>query len=171
MDLQDFNALGVAEAATAVRPCVDIDRFVDAVVTGRPYADLETLLATARAHAATWTPAEVSAALADHPRIGERPAGDDASAALSRSEQGGVTGLSDDELQARIAAGNRAYEERFDRIFLIRAAGRSATEILHQLEQRLANDPDHELAVTAGELAEIAVLRLRGLVTEGVGAR
>ena len=40
----------------------------------------------------------------------------------------------------RLVDGNRAYEERFDRVFLIRAAGRDADEILAELERRLGND-------------------------------
>ena len=37
------------------------------------------------------------------------------------------------QLRRRLEAGNRAYEERFDRVFLIRAAGRTGPEILAQL--------------------------------------
>jgi 2-oxo-4-hydroxy-4-carboxy-5-ureidoimidazoline decarboxylase len=159
--LADFNAMDVASAAAAVRPCVDIDSWVEAVVAGRPYADLDSLLILADAHARTWSGAEVEAALADHPRIGERHAGAGASAEMSGREQGGVS--RDAEVQARLAAGNVAYEERFDRIFLVRAAGRDAAEILALLEQRLDNDPETELGVTAGQLREIAVLRLKGL--------
>ena len=82
---------------------------------------------------------------------------------MSQGEQAGVD-PHDAEVQRRLAEGNAAYEERFDRIYLVRAAGRSAEEILALLEQRLTNDPDTELAVTAGQLREIAVLRLEGLL-------
>ena len=71
----------------------------------------------------------------------------------------------DDELRTRLADGNRRYEERFGRIYLVRAAGRSGAELLDLLEQRLTNDPDTELGVTRGQLAEIALLRLEGQVT------
>ena len=148
-------------AAAAVRPCVDIDSWVDAVVAGRPYADVASLLDLADAQAREWTPDEVEQALADHPRLGERHAGAGASAAMSSREQGGVSTATD--VQERLRAGNAAYEERFDRIYLVRAAGRSAEEILALLEERLENDPETELAVTAGQLREIALLRLEGL--------
>lgn len=161
MLLDEFNAMAPHEAAAVVRPCVDIDSWVHAVVAGRPYGDVDAMLILADAHARTWSGAEVEAALADHPRIGERHAGTGASAAMSGREQGGVS--PDADVQARLAAGNAAYEERFDRIFLVRAAGRDAEEILALLEQRLENDPETELGVTAGQLREIAVLRLKGL--------
>jgi 2-oxo-4-hydroxy-4-carboxy-5-ureidoimidazoline decarboxylase len=162
VQLDELNAMAAAEADAAVRPCVDIDAWVAAVVDARPYGALADLLALADAQARTWTPAEVEAALADHPRIGERHAGSGASARLSGDEQAGVDPR-DADVQRRLAEGNAAYEARFDRIFLVRAAGRSAEEILGLLEQRLTNDPETEIAVTSGQLREIALLRLEGL--------
>ncbi len=61
-------------------------------------------------------------------------------------------------------AGNRAYEERFDRVFLIRAAGRDASEILSELERRLGNDDDTERDETLTQLRQIALLRLEQVV-------
>ena len=162
MQLQEFNDMTAAQAAEAVRPCGDIDRWVDGVVAGRTYDGVADLLARADELARAWTPAEVEKALADHPRIGERHAGTGASARMSGSEQAGVD-PQDAEIQRRLAEGNAAYEERFDRIYLVRAAGRSAEEILALLDQRLGNDPDTEIAVTSGQLREIALLRLEGL--------
>lgn len=155
MSLAAFNALDPAEAATRLRACVRIDSWVDTLLAGRPYDDVPGLLATARAQAATWTRAEVEAALADHPRIGERPTD------RSRREQAGVPdGLEGADVRARLAEGNRRYEERFGRIYLVRAAGRSAAEMLALLEERLTNDPATELAVTTEQLGEIALRRL-----------
>ena len=53
-----------------------------------------------------------------------------------------------------------SYEERFGHVFLIRAAGRSAEEILQSLQERLGNDPGTERRIAAEQLREIAVLRL-----------
>jgi 2-oxo-4-hydroxy-4-carboxy-5-ureidoimidazoline decarboxylase len=64
----------------------------------------------------------------------------------------------------RLAAGNAAYEQRFDRVFLIRAAGRSADEILAELDRRLENDDATERSETVEQLGEIAVLRLESAV-------
>ncbi len=71
------------------------------------------------------------------------------------------------DVAARIADGNAAYEARFGRVFLIRAAGRSPEEMLAELERRLANDDETEAREAAGQLAEIALLRLRAAVTQG----
>jgi OHCU decarboxylase len=80
---------------------------------------------------------------------------------MSRAEQAGVD-PNDAAIAAALAEGNRAYEQRFGRVFLIRAAGRSAQEILDTLTQRLGNTPAEEQLVVAGPLREIAVLRLKG---------
>jgi 2-oxo-4-hydroxy-4-carboxy-5-ureidoimidazoline decarboxylase len=164
VEIEDFNAMSASEAAAAVRPCVDIDSWVTAVVAGRPYAEAADALATAAEQARGWTGAEVEAALADHPRIGERHQGSGTSASMSRSEQAGVD-PADVEIQERLAAGNRRYEEAFGRIYLVRAKGRTAAEMLDLLEQRLTNDPATELEVTKGQLAEIATLRLEALLS------
>ena len=67
----------------------------------------------------------------------------------------------DAEVAQALAVGNAAYEARFDRVFLIRAAGRSAPEILAELDRRLGNDDDTEREETVTQLREIALLRLR----------
>lgn len=156
MDLATFNTLPPDAAADAVRPCADVPGWIGDLVGGRPYDGVESLLTFAEAAAAAWGPAEIDAALGDHPRIGEQASG--TGAALSAGEQAGISG---DE-QA-IAEGNRAYEETFGRIFLIRAAGRTSAEVLEQLTARLDNDPTTEDAVVAGQLREIALLRLEGM--------
>ena len=163
MELEAFNRLQAGRAREVVRPCVDVQRWIDAVVAGRPYPDRDALLRTARSAAAPWTTTEIDQALARHPRIGERAVGTSAEASLSRSEQAGL-GATADDTAAALAAGNRAYEERFSRVFLIRAAGRTAPEILAALTSRLAHTEVEEIAVVAEELRQIAVLRLEGII-------
>ena len=77
---------------------------------------------TARDAAAPFTAEEVASALAHHPRIGERLAGSGQEAALSAAEQSGID-PADSARAAALMAGNRAYEEKFGQVFLIRAAG------------------------------------------------
>ena len=142
-----------------------VRRYVDEVAAGAPYPDLDSLLAAADAAARDLSAAEIDEALSHHPRIGERPAGTGSGAALSRSEQSSAD-ADDPGLVEAMARGNRAYEERFGRIFLIRAAGRSRREILAELDRRLGLDDDAELAEVGRQLREIALLRLRALAAE-----
>lgn len=161
--IAEFNAASPEAAADTLRPCLDVDRWIDQIVADRPYADTAALATAAETAAQPLTRAEVDGALAHHPRIGERAQGDSTEAGLSRGEQSGLDLGAD--VQARLAAGNAEYERRFDRVFLIRAAGRTAPEILDQLTQRLANDDETEAEIVAQQLREIAVLRLQGAVS------
>jgi 2-oxo-4-hydroxy-4-carboxy-5-ureidoimidazoline decarboxylase len=151
--------LTVDELREGLKACLAVPRWVEDVVGQAPYASLAELLAAARAAATPLSAAEVDQALADHPRIGERAAGDGRSQAFSRAEQ--RDSASDDpQLAAALAAGNEAYERKFGRVFLIRAAGRSRPEILAELNRRLQLDPQTELGVVASELRDIALLRI-----------
>jgi 2-oxo-4-hydroxy-4-carboxy-5-ureidoimidazoline decarboxylase len=145
-----------------LRTCLDVPRWVDEMEAGRPYAGWPALREAAELAAAGLTDAELEGALARHPRIGER-AGDGHDVEHSRREQSGVDS-EDLETAGRLAAGNAAYERRFDRVFLIRAAGRSADEILGELDRRLGNDDRTERDETVQQLGEIAVKRLESAV-------
>ena len=165
MKLAEFNSVDPAGAQAILRPCIDISRWVEAVAAARPYAGRDELLEFAAAAANPFTAAEVEAAMAHHPRIGERPTAASTEASMSRSEQAGVDPADAGTAEA-LARGNREYEEKFGRVFLIRAAGRTAPEILQALETRLTNSPEDEDTIVAQQLREIAVLRLEGLISE-----
>lgn len=160
MDVGEFNALPDDEAVDLVSGCLGVPRWVADVVTGRPYADCAALRKQAHDAALRLSDDELDAALSRHPRIGERPAGDDDESRHARVEQSGV----DDSDADRLRAGNAAYEARFAQLFLIRAAGRSSAEILAELERRLDNDQAAERAETVTALRDIALLRIEGLV-------
>ena len=142
--------------------CLAVPRWVDEVAAGAPYASLDDLLDAAGLAATPLSAEEVDQALADHPRIGERSTGDGTAGAFSAAEQ--EASASDDaDLAAQLAAGNRAYEEKFGRTFLIRAAGRSRLEILDELHRRLEIEPAAEIKVVAAELRDIALRRIAQL--------
>jgi 2-oxo-4-hydroxy-4-carboxy-5-ureidoimidazoline decarboxylase len=165
--IEGFNRLSDADARRLLESCLAVPRWIDAVAAGRPYDDLGAVLDAAEKAAASLSDDEVDAALARHPRIGER-AGSGHDAALSSREQAGVD-PKDTAARDELARGNREYEARFGRVFLIRAAGRSSAEILAELRRRLQNGPDEEAAEVAGQLREIALLRLRQLLEAGPG--
>ena len=57
--------------------------------------------------------------------------------------------------------GNREYEQKFGRIFIVCATGRSAGEILEILRRRLHNDEATELRQAAEEQRKIMHIRLK----------
>jgi 2-oxo-4-hydroxy-4-carboxy-5-ureidoimidazoline decarboxylase len=90
--------------------------------------------------------------------------GSSAEAQASRREQVSMSDA-DGEVRAALVEGNRAYEQRFDHVFLIRAAGRSPGEMLAELRRRLDNDVEAERAEVTEQLAQITALRLKGLLS------
>lgn len=123
------------------------------------------LLQAARKAMANWGEDELNAALSAHPRIGEKPTGSQAHAALSRQEQSSVDSENERLAQA-LREGNARYEARFGRVFLIRAKGRSGEEILQALTRRLQHTADEEVAEALAQLREITMLRLEGAIGE-----
>ncbi len=75
-----------------------------------------------------------------------------------------VVHLPDAQAAEQLRACNAEYERRFGHVFLIRAAGRSAEEMLTELDRRLANDEDRERAEVTEQLAQITRLRLQTLL-------
>jgi 2-oxo-4-hydroxy-4-carboxy-5-ureidoimidazoline decarboxylase len=163
--IEEFDEQPADRAVEALRACNAAPRFAAEVVTGRPYRDAGALVARAEevARALPWD--EVALALAAHPRIGDRVEGSSAEARSSRREQSSMTDADEATRQA-LLEGNRAYEERFDHVFLIRASGRSPQEMLAELRRRLGNDDAAERAEVTEQLAQITALRVRQLVGE-----
>jgi 2-oxo-4-hydroxy-4-carboxy-5-ureidoimidazoline decarboxylase len=147
--------------------CNAAPRFAAEVIAGRPYPDVDTLVARAEEVARSLSWDEVSVALAAHPRIGDRPEGSSAEAQASRREQSSMTDA-DAVTRAALVEGNRAYEDRFGHVFLIRAAGRSPAEMLAELRRRMGNDAEAERAEATEQLAQITGLRVRGLVSDAM---
>ena len=162
--LEEFNAEPAERAAEALHACNAAPGFAEEVLAGRPYSDADALVAAAEriSRALTWD--GVAAALAAHPRIGDRVSGSSAEAQASRREQGSMDTAADD-VRTALLHGNREYEERFGHVFLIRAAGRGPEEMLAELRRRLGNDEAAERAEVTEQLAQITGLRVRGLVS------
>ena len=161
--LDDFNDEPPERAVEALRACNAAPRFAAEVAAGRPYPDAGALVARAEevARGLSWD--EVVAALAAHPRIGDRVQGSTAEAAASRREQSSMSDA-DDAVHVALLDGNRAYEERFHHVFLIRASGRTPEEMLAELHRRLGNDEESERAEVTEQLAQISALRVKALV-------
>jgi len=155
----EFDALDPASAADLVRAACSSSAWLSAIVDNRPYRTVDALLAFSDRTITALSWPDVEAALAGHPRIGERAARAGAEAAFSRQEQAGAADAGQD-VAAALRAGNLAYEQRFGYVFLICATGRTAEEMLDALTERLGNDPATEQEFVRRELAAIIRLRL-----------
>jgi len=153
------------EARALLFNCCGSTRWVALMVALRPFGGRDRLLGAAQD---AWHAVSVDdwkEAFSHHPKIGDRDMLQ-AKFALTRhfseAEQAGVSGASDDVLEA-LADANRAYEAKFGYVFIVCATGRTAAEMLALLRHRLANDPVTEIQIAATEQARITALRLQAL--------
>ena len=168
LTLAQLDTIPEAEAAFKFAACCGSSKWVEAMVSRRPFGTRENVLAAAEEIALTLLPSDWLEALAHHPRIGETHAGagpivSATAAAWSKGEQIAASRATEDTRAALIEA-NAEYEKRFGFIFIICAKGRSAEEILSALRERLANEPDAEIFIAAREQKQITLLRLEKLI-------
>jgi allantoicase len=164
--LDELNRMPLADAAQLLTACCGSSTWVAGMLKHRPFEDLEDLLMASDEVAGNLVPKDWLEAFRHHPRIGEQAAQASVSETAfgwSEGEQAAASESTGD-VQARIAQGNRDYEQRFGFIFIIRASGRTADEVLAALTERLGNEPDAELAIAAREQQQITNLRLLKLI-------
>lgn len=161
--LARWNNLSLEEAARAILPCCGSKAWARGMAARRPILDEGVLLAASDAVWNSLRERDWMEAFQSHPRIGAShvpPAASRQSAAWSRTEQQQVASA-EPEVKLALAEGNRAYERRFHRIFILCASGKSANEILEILERRLQNDEKTELHEAAEQQQQIAQIRLK----------
>ena len=107
--------------------------------------------------ALTLTEADWLEAFGAHPKIGDR-----VGSAWSKQEQSRARAT--EETAEDLERLNQEYFDRFGFIFIICATGKSAEEILVQLQQRLENSQEVETKNAASEQRKITSLRLRKLL-------
>jgi OHCU decarboxylase len=161
MTLQELNAIDADAAERELRRCCGSKRWAARMAAARPFRDLDDLLDRGDAAWRALDPGDWLEAFAAHPRIGQPT-----SAAWASQEQAGAA-RAPAEVRDRLSSANRDYEARFGYIFIVCATGRSADAMLAALEERLTNDPEHELQIAGDEQRKITRLRLAKLVDAG----
>jgi len=159
--LAEFNQAPSEQLKTLLNNCVHIPAWAEKIISERPYSSTSVLLGHAEQLCHTWSWQEIQAALATHPKIGERQAKKQLNAKeqdFSAKEQAGIS--LDEQTQQALLQGNLEYEQKFGFIFLIKAAGLSSEDILKKLHQRLQNNLAIEKVIVHEQLAAIALLRL-----------
>jgi 2-oxo-4-hydroxy-4-carboxy-5-ureidoimidazoline decarboxylase len=157
--LAALNAREAWQAASELAACCASSRWVASLTAGRPFRTVADLYSAAAVELAALDWPDVLEALAAHPRIGSPATGTEPEAAWSRMEQAGARVATVPVAEA-LAAANAAYEAKFGFVFLVRAAGRSAQDMLALAHERLDHDEVTEQPVVRAELAQIVRLRL-----------
>jgi 2-oxo-4-hydroxy-4-carboxy-5-ureidoimidazoline decarboxylase len=161
--LTRWNALRADEAAEEILPCCGSNAWAHAMAARRPILHEDALLAASDEVWKGLSESDWMEAFRSHPRIGEfhSPASSSPrSAAWSGAEQRRA-GAATEDVKVALAVANRAYEERFRRVFIVCANGKSGPEILEILQKRLQNNATTELYEAAEQQRQIARLRLK----------
>jgi 2-oxo-4-hydroxy-4-carboxy-5-ureidoimidazoline decarboxylase len=159
--LATWNALDAQAAADAILPCNGSRAWAENLTALRPFETSLDLTCTADIVWRALPASDWQQAFDSHPRIGEQHANSATTQSLQWSSGEQASTQLTTDTQAELAAANRAYEEKFNRIFIVCATGKSATEMLTILRTRLANDPATELREAAEQQRQITQIRLR----------
>jgi allantoicase len=166
-----LRAMPDPELESALRSCCGSLGWVAAMRTARSQspASFATLDALKRCAAERWNALDAKdwdEAFRAHPRIGEKKAEATQSAVAktwSATEQASVD-TATDATREELRKANLAYEEKFGRIYIVCATGKTAEEMLAIAKDRMSSDPETELRRAAEEQRKITDLRLEKLV-------
>jgi len=161
--LARWNGLPREEAAREILPCCGSENWAAGMASKRPIQDELSLMETSDTVWRGLPESDWLEAFRSHPRIGESRAEANSvaqSSAWSEQEQQKAASA-DEAMKLALKWGNREYEQKFGRIFIVCAAGKSAGEILEILRRRLHNDAAVELRQAAEEQRQIMQLRLK----------
>jgi len=161
--LARWNKLPSLEAAQNILPCCGSKAWARGMADRRPIFDGSALLAACDEVWKSLPESDWLEAFRSHPRIGESrsPASAPAQSAAWSGEEQQKVGAAGEDVKVALTEANRAYEQRFKRIFIVCATGKSAPEILEILQRRLQNDEKTELHEAAEQQRQIAHLRLK----------
>jgi 2-oxo-4-hydroxy-4-carboxy-5-ureidoimidazoline decarboxylase len=143
-----------------IAACCGSRRWQELMQRGLPYASTEALLSASEQAFDALSRGDWLEAFAAHSVIGAPRPGD----RIGAGEQAGIAGAGAD-LRTALASANRDYRERFGFVFLIRARGRDAAELLAELRLRIENPPEVEFANACAQQREITALRLGELLS------
>jgi 2-oxo-4-hydroxy-4-carboxy-5-ureidoimidazoline decarboxylase len=157
-----WNELDDASAASEVLPCCGSRAWARKLAEQRPFAEVQEMLESSDRVWASLNAEDWQEAFDSHPRIGQHHARAATAESLRWSSDEQRAAMSDEEAtKLALAEGNRQYEEKFGRIFIVCASGKSAAEILALLNARLHNSAEFEWREAAEQQRQITQLRLR----------
>lgn len=165
MTLEEFNNLPTDEQHAALERCCGAQHWVKQMLAKAPFSSMDQLFYFAdylwdNANEESWLEA-----FSHHPKIGNieslaQKYGN--TKQWAEGEQRGVQTASQKTLED-LAKGNQAYEDKFGYIFIVCATGKSASEMLDLLHDRLPNSEDDEIFIAMKEQQKITKIRLEKL--------
>ena len=166
--LDAFNQLPTRRAVHALYECCNSVTMAGDLAKGRPYADHDALFRKADALLFALSEDSIDRILEAYPRVGSRPG-----SARSHAEQ---CALWDDRpgVMQLLDSAARGYAERFGFEFVMHVAidqtrGRTASEVIAAIADRMHNDDETERKVLRNEIAKVNRSRLERMLGPEAG--
>jgi 5-hydroxyisourate hydrolase/2-oxo-4-hydroxy-4-carboxy-5-ureidoimidazoline decarboxylase len=162
MNIAEFNALEKEVAAKHLMDCCGSTQWVSKMMQHFPFSSEKQLVDLS---SAVWyeqcDETDWRESFTHHPKIGDVKS---LTEKFAGKEQAGVAVATAETIQA-LAKANADYESKFGFIFIVCATGKSATEMLQLLLDRLQNRAEEELHIAMGEQQKISIIRFKKLLT------
>ncbi|GAA0852233.1 2-oxo-4-hydroxy-4-carboxy-5-ureidoimidazoline decarboxylase [Aliiglaciecola litoralis] len=163
MKLEQLNQLDDASAQDWFSKCCAASQWTHMMSAKRPYSSVEQIEDYTRKIWPDLTEKDYRQAFEAHPMIGDINSLKKkfaSTSGLAQQEQSGAVGAEPSVLQ-RLSQLNHEYLAKNGFIFIICATGLSAQQMLTELELRIANSTEQEIAIAAGQQLKITLLRIR----------
>jgi 5-hydroxyisourate hydrolase/2-oxo-4-hydroxy-4-carboxy-5-ureidoimidazoline decarboxylase len=163
MTIKAFNKLSKDLKARSLLSCCWSGKWTELMLKQFPFASETDLINAAtdiwynQCNSLDWLES-----FTHHPKIGDIKS---LTKKIAGKEQASVAAATKKTIAA-LADANTEYEAKFGFIFIVCATGKSATEMLRLLEDRLSNTIGEELHIAMGEQMKITILRFQKLITE-----
>lgn len=164
MTIKEFNQFSAEDAKSEIFKCCGCTSWAIKLTDNRPFNTIDDLRITSDTIWSTVSEADLMEAFSHHPKIGDKGSLQKkfATKEWASNEQSEVNNASE-EIIDELAKGNADYEKKFGYIFIVCATGKSATEMLEMLKNRLPNSPEVEIKIAAREQNKITHLRINKL--------
>ena len=162
MTIQQFNHLTTHQAKEELFKCCGSSVWAEKLANKIPFNSTEELKKESDKIWNDCSDEDALEAFKHHPKIGDIKSLEKKFASTKQwasGEQAGVNEASQNILQD-LANGNEEYEKKFGYIFIVCATGKTATEMLALLQQRLPNSLDKEMKIAMHEQNKITDIRI-----------
>jgi hydroxyisourate hydrolase len=163
MNLLAFNTLPEETAKRELFACCGSEKWVDSMMKHFPFASEKQLVdLSAKIWYDECTEADWRESFTHHPKIGDVKS---LTEKFAGKEQAGVAVATQETIQ-HLAKANSDYENKNGFIFIVCATGKSATEMLLLLNDRLQNTAEEELYIAMGEQQKISIIRFKKMLPD-----
>ena len=166
MTVTELNNITTLELFIEFQKCCGSTTWVGGMCNQAPFESEQELIERSKTIWTNCNEQDCQEAFTHHPKIGDFKNLEKKFASTKEwtsGEQASVDIASTETIQ-ELVDGNNEYEEKFSFIFIICATGKSASEMLDLLKQRLPNDPSKEIEIAKAEQGKITEIRLRKLL-------